>query len=659
MNRLLAFVVLSLVGSVAAVAQLPSLPPPPENVNAVIPISGQNRVSLSWDVEDGPWSFKIYRSQGDTLGFHWIAHTSVRQYQDLNVEPSTLYYYYLTSVDSAGNESRPSQVTFATTRDTALGPTGIIAGVVLDDSTSVPIRGTRVRLFTVGLQSASVLSGSTITDSTGRYSAVVDTGTYLVRFEPLETEEESSFTYDAQWFDGATDPSSAHPLAVGMSDTLTASARLHRIRRREFFSLRGNVADRAGNALRGAEIAVVRDISDLASALPDSGGESPYTEIRDLPGLGYLRGVLWSGTSDSLGRYRGSVPEGGPYTVMAWAQGFYIQVFNGHTDPTSADLITIESDTTGVDFHLYPVDSAGHTVQGKLTDPTGVGVAGRAILFPRPTPTGANTFTYYVNTTSGGLFTFPGVPTGPYILLAIPYSDFAPSYYAAGGFNVQQWNLADSIVVNAPVANIVVGVSALGSVGPATISGKVNTTEGKPVVGGRVMFSSSSTGQPIAYSLTDTAGQYTTRGIPAGSLSVTVDNLPLTPVSGNLVLPVNQYTLNNVNFTLDPSTTAVSGSTSTTPTRFELEQNYPNPFNPTTTIQYTIAGTRGQASGVSEVRIVIYDLLGREVATLVNAKQSPGSYEVKFDGSRFASGVYFYRLAAGSYTAVKTMLLLK
>ena len=652
MNRFLSFVVLSLIGAVAALAQLPSLPPPPENVKAAIPLSGQNRVVLSWDVEDGPWSFKIYRSQGDTLNFQWIAHTSVRQYQDLNVEPSTLYYYYLTSVDSAGAESHPSEVTFATTRDTVLGSKGIITGVVLDDSTSLPVRGTRVRLFTVGLESAGVLSGSTITDSAGRYSAVVDTGTYLVRFEPLESEDESSFTYDAQWFDGATDPSGADPMAVGAGDTLTASARLHRIRRREYFSLRGNVADRAGNALRGAEIAVVRDVSGLASALPDSGDESPYTEIRDLPGLGYLRGVLWSGTSDSLGRYHGSVPQGGPYMVMAWAQGFYIQVFNSRTDPTNADLLTVNSDTAGIDFHLYSVDSNGHTIQGKLTDPTGIGVAGRAILFPRPTPTGANTFTYYVNTTSGGLFTFPGVPAGPYILLAIPYSDFAPSYYAAGAFNVQQWNLADSIVVNGPVASIVVGVSALGSVGPATISGRVNTTEGKPVVGGRVIFSSSLTGQPIAYSLTDTSGQYATRGIPAGSLSVTVDNLPLTSVSGNFVLPVNQYVLTNVNFTLDPATTSVSGSSSISPTRFELEQNYPNPFNPTTVIS-------GQWPVASVVRLVVYDLLGREVAVLANGPYPAGKYTFKFDGSRLASGVYFYRLTAGSYTNTRSMLLVR
>jgi hypothetical protein len=93
------------------------------------------------------------------------------------------------------------------------------------------------------------------------------------------------------------------------------------------------------------------------------------------------------------------------------------------------------------------------------------------------------------------------------------------------------------------------------------------------------------------------------------------------------------------------------------PTGIALEQNCPNPFNPSTTIQYTVAGGRGQGSGVSNVRLSIYDVLGREVATLVNTRQAPGTYEVKFDGSRLASGVYYYRLTAGSYSATKAMVL--
>jgi hypothetical protein len=88
------------------------------------------------------------------------------------------------------------------------------------------------------------------------------------------------------------------------------------------------------------------------------------------------------------------------------------------------------------------------------------------------------------------------------------------------------------------------------------------------------------------------------------------------------------------------------------PTHFALEQNYPNPFNPKTGVRY-------QVPGVSEVKLVVYDVLGREVAVLVNEKKSPGTYEAHFDGSGLASGVYIYRMTAGTFTQTRKMVLLK
>ena len=100
------------------------------------------------------------------------------------------------------------------------------------------------------------------------------------------------------------------------------------------------------------------------------------------------------------------------------------------------------------------------------------------------------------------------------------------------------------------------------------------------------------------------------------------------------------------------------------PTKFDLKQNYPNPFNPTTTIKYSIpsviarSGATRQSAGML-VQLKVYDMLGREVATLVNKEQTPGNYAVEFDASRFSSGVYFYTLKAGEFTATKKMILMK
>jgi len=96
----------------------------------------------------------------------------------------------------------------------------------------------------------------------------------------------------------------------------------------------------------------------------------------------------------------------------------------------------------------------------------------------------------------------------------------------------------------------------------------------------------------------------------------------------------------------------IDSESGTMPESYALQQNYPNPFNPTTTINFALPQA-GQTS------ITVYNVMGQEVATLMNKKLEAGSYSVEFDGSEFASGVYFYRLRSGSFTKVNKMLLLK
>ncbi len=99
-------------------------------------------------------------------------------------------------------------------------------------------------------------------------------------------------------------------------------------------------------------------------------------------------------------------------------------------------------------------------------------------------------------------------------------------------------------------------------------------------------------------------------------------------------------------------TTSVAYQDNTIPYVFSLQQNYPNPFNPTTTIQYTVPIA-------AKVILKVYDVIGKEITTLVNSEHQPGFYHVKFDASKLSSGIYYYRISSGSFTDIKKMLVIK
>ncbi len=90
---------------------------------------------------------------------------------------------------------------------------------------------------------------------------------------------------------------------------------------------------------------------------------------------------------------------------------------------------------------------------------------------------------------------------------------------------------------------------------------------------------------------------------------------------------------------------------------YKLHQNFPNPFNPTTTINYSIPINEKRET--ENVKLIVYDVLGRKIQILVNKEKQPGNYEVIFDASNISNGVYFYTLTSGNFTETKKMILLK
>jgi len=116
-------------------------------------------------------------------------------------------------------------------------------------------------------------------------------------------------------------------------------------------------------------------------------------------------------------------------------------------------------------------------------------------------------------------------------------------------------------------------------------------------------------------------------------------------------LDTGRVQVSDVTVLMRPGVVGVTRQTDT-PNDFALGQNFPNPFNPTTTIQFTLPQR-------AHVRLTVMDLLGRVVATVVDGELEAGTHTSVFDGNRFSSGVYFYRLQTGSFVQTKKLVLIK
>jgi hypothetical protein len=131
-----------------------------------------------------------------------------------------------------------------------------------------------------------------------------------------------------------------------------------------------------------------------------------------------------------------------------------------------------------------------------------------------------------------------------------------------------------------------------------------------------------------------------------------------TDICADTIIFNGTYTING---TICGHSIGINPIASEIPNSYYLYQNFPNPFNPVTKIKFDLPKSNLTLSGAMglPVKLIICDILGREVTTLVNEQLKPGTYEVEFDGSNYPSGVYFYKLTAGSYTDTKKLVLIK
>jgi hypothetical protein len=152
-----------------------------------------------------------------------------------------------------------------------------------------------------------------------------------------------------------------------------------------------------------------------------------------------------------------------------------------------------------------------------------------------------------------------------------------------------------------------------------------------------------------------TGGTYTNQSVLTGSIeTLPLGDLNWYPTAKATWLAHQKDAMNYIlaENTTKTSFTGIKKMNNNLPAAFSLSQNYPNPFNPTTMIQYSVP-----KSGL--VTLKVYNMLGQEVATLVNQQQQAGNYNVNFNATRLASGVYMYRIQSGSFSSTKKMTYLK
>ena len=180
----------------------------------------------------------------------------------------------------------------------------------------------------------------------------------------------------------------------------------------------------------------------------------------------------------------------------------------------------------------------------------------------------------------------------------------------------------------------------------STISGRVTMGGSSP--SGQINVYGSNTDSANVQTMTDANGYYTLHVTDQiYNYNIYLGNTPAGYVFPN---PVAHPGDTNVN--IDMTLTGIEIVNSNIPKTYSLSQNYPNPFNPSTKIEYEIPKA-------SFVHLTVYNVIGQQVAELVNNEQSPGKYSVTFDGNNVTSGIYFYRIEAGSFVQTNKMILMK
>jgi len=375
--------------------------------------------------------------------------------------------------------------------------------------------------------------------------------------------------------------------------------------------------------------------------------------------------LLDTAMTNSSGFYSKTLPQGN-YTVGVEKKGYYIVFHDSTYDPFFAEFVSVDSGTVRtIDFNLLAVVDTNYSVSGMIIDSTTGINANKGIIIVR---TGTHVPTPKINVNSAFLDTldaFAGfiredgtfkvytqLPSYYYLQA---YSNYLlPGYFNDAGNASVYWQNADSVLINQNITGKNISLVQDSSYGNGSISGFITYSnliqDESDFEGITILAKNVNNGALYSYNFGKQFGDYKVSNIPYGTYELIAQKIGIDNATSQTVTidPINnQITGINLNFLISDVQNEMEF-----PDGFILYQNYPNPFNPITNIVFSVPSQLF-------VSLKVYDILGNEVETLLSEDMFEGNYSVKFDGSKFTSGVYFYKLQAGEIVKVRKMILLK
>ncbi|MBS4035766.1 MAG: T9SS type A sorting domain-containing protein [Ignavibacterium sp.] len=386
--------------------------------------------------------------------------------------------------------------------------------------------------------------------------------------------------------------------------------------------------------------------------------------------------------TDASGYYEITLPEG-EYIIAAERDGYRVIFKDSTYDPYFAKLVGVEDDdTTVIDFYMKKTDDLTKSVSGQILDSLGGTTLDKGVIIvrkgthvPSQRPLEGSMFQEPTNVFAG--FIKPDGNYNVYVsdedyYFVQAYSDyFLPGYYNDAGNASVFWQNADSILINTNLTdkNLLLQKDIAYGAGAAAGNLALPAYDAYGYDGITLLARSVSTGSLYSYNFGKDDATFRVNHLPYGTYELIAQKFGLPNA-------VSQQ------FTIDSLNTSVAGLTITfsltdiddnpvQPFDFILYQNYPNPFNSSTIIRFVIPiptsrernhkdfSSQASRNDNPLITLKIYDILGNELTTLVDSYLPAGKYEVTFDASAFASGIYFYKLQSAGFTQVKKLVLIK